>query len=381
MLKVLSVFGTRPEAIKMAPVVLELARHPDQIHSRVCVTGQHREMLDQVLNLFNIKPDIDLEVMTQGQTLPALTAKIIESMDAVLADERPDVVLVQGDTTTVMAVSLVAFYHQITVGHVEAGLRSQDIYSPFPEEINRRIAGVISSLHFAPTPKAKAALLREGVAESTINMTGNTVIDALQLAVEMPVPPLAQEVITHAASVAGQADGGEKIVLVTTHRRENLGAPLESICRGIMALVERNPEVVVVLPVHLNPKVREPIHRILGDHERISLIDPIEYDVMAHLMKAAHLILTDSGGLQEEAPAIGKPVLVMRTETERPEAIDAGTAKLVGPDEHAILREAEILLHDEAEYDKMAQAVNPFGDGNAAVRIVETLRKLSSASE
>ena len=375
MLKVLSVFGTRPEAIKMAPVVLELARHPSEIQSRVCVTGQHRGMLDQVLDLFDIEPDVDLEVMTQGQTLPSLTAKIIEGMDAVLADEKPDVVLVQGDTTTVMAVALVAFYHQVTVGHVEAGLRSGDIYSPFPEEINRRIAGVIANLHFAPTPKAEASLLSEGVDRALIHMTGNTVIDALQLAVDMPTPAEAQDILDRARG--GAAGGSDRrLVLVTTHRRENLGEPLESICRGIKALVDRNPDMAVVLPVHLNPKVQQPIHRALGGHDRIVLTDPVQYDVMAHLMNAAHLVLTDSGGLQEEAPALGKPVLVMRTETERPEAIEAGTAKLVGPDEHAILREAEILLHDQGAYDAMARAVNPFGDGKAAFRIVETLRDL-----
>lgn len=374
MLKVLSVFGTRPEAIKMAPVVLELTRHPEAISSRVCVTGQHRGMLDQVLELFDIEPDVDLEVMTQRQTLPGLTARIIEGIDAVLAAEKPDVVLVQGDTTTVMAVALVSFYHQITVGHVEAGLRSRDIYSPFPEEINRRIAGVIANLHFAPTATARASLLSEGVPESSIHLTGNTVIDALHLAIDMPMPPLAEQVLTRASLGAER-----KLVLVTTHRRENLGEPLESICRGIRSLVERNPEVVVVLPVHLNPKVQEPIHRVLGHHDRIQLIEPVQYDVMAHLMNAAYLVLTDSGGLQEEAPAIGKPVLVMRTETERPEAIEAGTAKLIGPDGNAIVQEAEILLHDRAAYEAMARAVNPFGDGKAAIRIVEALRDFSIA--
>ena len=376
MLNVLSVLGTRPEAVKLAPVILELAKHPDHIRSRVCVTAQHREMLDQVLDLFGIVPDVDLNLMQPGQTLPELTARVIRQMSVVLQGERPDIVLVQGDTTTVMAAALAAFYQQIPVGHVEAGLRTHNRYSPFPEEINRCIAGVLSTLHFAPTETARRALLREGVADGSIHVTGNTVIDALLSIVDRPQPAFVAELLDQ---VGWQGvEQAPRLVLVTAHRRENLDR-FDEICQGILSLVQRNPAVVVVYPVHLNPRVREPVFRILRDVERVVLTDPVEYDVMAHLMHAAYLVLTDSGGIQEEAPALGTPVLVMRTETERPEAVEAGTVKLVGPVAERIVHEAEGLLHDPQAYRQMAQAVSPYGDGHASERIAEVLIALDKS--
>jgi len=370
MLKVLSVFGTRPEAIKLAPVLLELQKHQDRVLSRVCVTAQHREMLDQVLHLFGIVPDIDLNLMQPGQQLPELTARVITSVSGVLEQEQPDVVLIQGDTTTVMATALAAFYHRVPVGHIEAGLRSYDRYSPFPEEINRRIAGVIATYHFAPTETARRALLREGVDKGAVHLTGNTVIDALQMIARRPMPSVARRLLLQ----SGVLDNpNRKLILVTAHRRENFGRPFEEICYGLRSLVERNPDLVILYPVHMNPNVRGPVHRILGDVERVVLTEPVEYDTMVHLMEAAYLVLTDSGGVQEEAPALGKPVLVMRTETERPEAIEAGTARLVGPNAGRIVSETEHLLHDASAYKAMAQAVSPYGDGHAAERIVGVL--------
>ncbi|MSP12975.1 MAG: UDP-N-acetylglucosamine 2-epimerase (non-hydrolyzing) [Chloroflexi bacterium] len=373
-LRVLTIFGTRPEAIKLAPVILELQNHPAQIQSRVCVTAQHREMLDQVLNIFQIVPHIDLDLMRPGQALADLTARVLVELDKVLRAEQPDVVLVQGDTTTVMAAALAAFYHKISVGHVEAGLRSYHRYSPFPEEVNRRIASVISRYHFAPTDIARQALLREGIPDTDIYVTGNPVIDALQLIIQRPLPDVARQLLQQAGILS---DGGDrsplKLILVTAHRRENFGAPFESICRGLKAIVERHPDVVLLYPVHLNPNVQEPVYRLLGQVDRIFLTAPVEYDVMAHLMHAATLILTDSGGIQEEAPALGKPVLVMRTETERPEGVEAGAARLVGPDESRILAETENLLRDPTAYRRMAQAISPYGDGRASQRIVAAL--------
>lgn len=366
---VLSVFGTRPEAIKLAPVILELKRHPELFNSRVCVTAQHREMLDQTLNLFGIVPDIDLDLMQTNQSLPDLTARIMMGVNRVLENERPDLVLVQGDTTTVMAAALAAFYHRIPVGHVEAGLRSSNRYSPFPEEINRRMASVLSSCHFAPTETARQALLREGVADNSIFVTGNTVIDALHMVVRQPRPVAAETLLLKAGLNATGA--GPKLVLVTAHRRENFGERLESICSGLKALAERNPDVAILYPVHLNPNVQEPVYRLLGQVERVILTDPVEYDVMAHLMSEAYIILTDSGGIQEEAPALGKPVLVLRSETERPEAVEAGAVRLIGPYSDRIVEEAECLLRDRLAYRKMAQAISPYGDGHAAERIAE----------
>jgi len=373
MIRVLTVIGTRPEAVKLAPVVLELQKHPENFISQVCVTAQHREMLDQVLDLFQIVPDIDLNLMRPGQSLSELTARIISKMDVVLKESKPDLVLVQGDTTTVMTVSLVAFYNQIFVGHVEAGLRSHDRYSPFPEEINRQLTGVLSNYHFAPTETARQALLAENVCDEHIFVTGNTVIDALHMIVSRPRPGYVQDLLDE----AGVNDSnGRKLILVTAHRRENFGERIENICIALKKLIERNPNVVVIYPVHLNPNVQEPVYRLLNDIDRIYLIEPVEYDTMAHLLNAAHIILTDSGGIQEEAPSLGKPVLVMRTETERPEAVESGTAKLVGPFTEPIIQETESLLNDKLVYKQMAQAISPYGDGHAAEYIIETCQQI-----
>lgn len=366
----MAIFGTRPEAIKLAPVIVEMRKHAG-IFSRICVTAQHRQMLDHVLKLFEIKPDIDLALMQPDQTLAQLTARVIVNVDQVLQQEKPDIVLVQGDTTTVMAAAMAAFYRRIRVGHVEAGLRSGNLYSPFPEEMNRKIAGIIGNLHFAPTETAAKTLLREGVPEKEVFLTGNPVIDALHMVVDSPMPPVARALLLK-AGLTGK-DPQIKLILVTAHRRENFGERFEDICRGLKDLVERNSDVVIIYPVHLNPNVQEPVYRILGGSERILLTEPVEYDTLAHLMKASYLVLTDSGGIQEEAPALGKPVLVMRTETERPEGVEAGTAKLVGPFAQTIVVEAELLLRDERAYRQMARAVNPYGDGHAAERIVDIL--------
>jgi len=366
MKKVLSIFGTRPEAIKMAPVVKELERYPDSIVSRVCVTAQHREMLDQVLGLFDITPDYDLDLMLPNQTLSALTARVFSELDSVIETERPDWVLVQGDTTTVMAASLVAFYHRVKVGHVEAGLRTHDKWQPFPEEINRRVAGVVADLHFAPTETAKANLLREGVNAAAIHVTGNPVIDALKMVAEM-----AYDVQT--GPLAG-IPWNKRIILVTAHRRENFGQPLENICAALREIaMQYADEVQIVYPVHLNPHVQEPVYRLLGNIPNITLLPPLDYLPMVQLMKRCTLVLTDSGGIQEEAPGLGKPVLVLRETTERPEAVAAGTVRLVGTDTVAIVDKTQQLLENAAEYEEMACAVNPFGDGRAAERIVDTL--------
>ncbi len=372
MKKILAILGTRPEAVKLAPIILKL-KDQDSMQMRVCVTAQHRKMLDQTLDLFSIKPDSDLNLMQPGQTLAELTSRVILMVDRVLELEQPDIVMLQGDTTTVMTAALAAFYQHIRVAHVEAGLRSGNLDSPFPEEMNRRVVGLISGIHFAPTETAVKALLREGVPNENIYLTGNPVIDALHMILQWPVPSLARELLER----AGVHDrNGRRLLLVTAHRRENFGERLESICRGLKAIVERNKDVTIIYPVHLNPNVQEPVHRILGNVERIFLTEPLEYDVLAHLMKASYLVLTDSGGIQEEAPSLGKPVLVMRTETERPEGITAGTARLVGPDEKKILEDTEELLNNYALYNEMARAVNPYGDGHSAERIVQTLSLL-----
>ena len=370
MKKVLFVFGTRPEAIKLAPIILEFKNYP-QVQTIICVTAQHRRMLDQVLGLFAIVPDIDLDLMKPDQTLSELTGRVVHGVDRVIEKEQPSIVLIQGDTTTVMAAALAAFYNKIPVGHVEAGLRSNDIYSPFPEEMNRRITSILGNYHFAPTEKAKKALLGEGISKERIYVTGNTVIDALHMILKKPVPMLVREILDR----VGISDNvnERKMILVTAHRRENFGERFKSICRGIKQLAERNPDIGIVYPVHLNPNVQEPANRILGGLDRILLIEPVDYDSMAHLMNAASIILTDSGGIQEEAPSLGKPVLVMRTETERPEGVEAGTAKLVGPYTDRIVMETERLLYDKAAYNEMARAINPYGDGKAAKRIVKIL--------
>ena len=364
-LRVLSVFGTRPEAVKMAPVVQQLKRTPG-IESYVCVTAQHRQMLDQVLKLFSITPDVDLDLMREDQSLPQLSAAIFTHLDPVLADIKPDWVLVQGDTTTVAITALLAYYHRIQVGHVEAGLRTHDKWQPFPEEINRRVAGVAADLHFAPTEWARKNLLREGVSEKLIALTGNPVIDALQVVAAQPMPESIESLLKSL-----NADG-KRLILVTAHRRENFGEPLESICEALKRLASRG-DVEIVYPVHLNPNVKEPVHRLLGNIPHVTLLPPLDYLPLVHLMKRASLVLTDSGGIQEEAPAFGVPVLVLREVTERPEGVEAGTLKLVGTDAERIVSQAASLLDIPAEYAKMAKAVNPFGDGHASERIVKAL--------
>lgn len=368
MLKVLSVFGTRPEAVKMAPVVKALAETPG-IESHVCVTAQHRQMLDQVLELFNIHPDVDLDLMRENQSLAALSARIFTELDPVLERIRPDWVLAQGDTTTVAITSLLAYYRRIRFGHVEAGLRTHDKFQPFPEEINRRIAGVVADLHFAPTAWSRQNLLNEGVHEKTILLTGNTVIDALQVVAAQPAPPEVKDLLARLGAGPGAA---RRLVLVTAHRRENFGQPMEDICNALGQLAARG-DVEIVYPVHLNPNVQQPVRRILGGVAHVTLLPPLDYLPLVHLMKQAALVLTDSGGIQEEAPAFGVPVLVLREVTERPEGVQAGTLKLVGTDPQRIVSEASLLLNDPVAYAQMARASNPFGDGRAAGRIVSAL--------
>lgn len=366
MIKVLSIFGTRPEAIKMAPVVLELEKDPDRFQSVVCVTAQHREMLDQVLNLFQIKPDHDLDLMREGQALSDLTARVFTALDPVLERERPDWVLVQGDTTTVMAAGLAAFYHRVKVGHVEAGLRTGDKWQPFPEEINRKIAGVVADLHFAPTETARENLLAEGVDPQSIHVTGNTVIDALLMAAEMPFD-------LDQSPLAG-IPWKKKIILVTAHRRENFGRPFEEICSALKAIAAKyRDEVHLVYPVHPNPNVVQVVYPALEDVPNISLLEPLDYLPLVQLMKRSYLVVTDSGGIQEEAPGLGKPVLVLREKTERPEAVKVGSVKLVGTSHADIVAMVTRLLTDEGAYQRMAQVNNPYGDGMAAQRIVAAL--------
>lgn len=365
-LKVMTVFGTRPEAIKMAPVVLELIKHPDEIIPVTTVTAQHREMLDQVLNLFGIKPDHDLDIMAAGQTLFDITARAMNGLHKVLIQEKPDIVLVHGDTTTTFAGALAAYYHQTAVGHVEAGLRTCNKYSPFPEEMNRHLTGVIADLHFAPTLTSERNLLRENVAKDKIFVTGNTVIDALHHAVRHDFSFENEE-------LKGVDFQGHRIVTVTTHRRENLGEPMRHVYKAIKALLDDFADIEVIFPVHRNPDVRAIVNEELGGIDRVHLIEPLDYEPFANLMHRSSIILTDSGGVQEEAPALGKPVLVLRDTTERPEAVAAGTVKLVGTDLETVYQEAKRLLADEAEYRKMAESCNPYGDGKAARRIVEAL--------
>jgi UDP-N-acetylglucosamine 2-epimerase (non-hydrolysing) len=369
-LKILCVVGTRPEAIKMAPLVRAL-EGDGRFAATLCVTGQHREMLDQVLDLFRLSPDADLAVMTPGQTLPVLTAGVLEGVSAVLEAAQPDIVLVHGDTTTTLAASLAAFYARVPVGHVEAGLRTGDLRAPWPEEANRRLTSVLGTMHFAPTPGARANLLAESVAPGRIVVTGNTVIDAL-LAV-------ARRIETDGALAARLAaefswlDPDRRLLLVTGHRRENFGDGFERICAGIARIARRHPDLAIVYPVHLNPRVREPVHRLLGGLANVHLVPPLDYLPFVYLMRRAELILTDSGGVQEEAPSLGKPVLVMRETTERPEAVEAGTVRLVGTDTGRIVDEIELLLSDRSAYERMSRAHNPYGDGRACERIIESL--------
>ena len=366
MLKVMTVFGTRPEAIKMAPVVLELTKYPDLIQPIVAVTAQHREMLDQVLHLFDIKPDYDLDIMAQGQTLFDITCKAMQGLNRVLSESKPDIVLVHGDTTTTFAGALAAFYHQTEIGHVEAGLRTHNKYSPYPEEMNRKLTGSLTDMHFAPTATASNNLRQENIKEEAIFVTGNTVIDELLATVN--------EKFEFSNEVLRKIDyKNRKVVLVTTHRRENLGEPMRHVYQALRDLVNEFEDIEIVFPVHKNPKVREVVESELGGLARVNLIDPLDYEPFANLLARSYLVLTDSGGIQEEAPALGKPVLVLRDTTERPEAIDAGTVKLIGTDKMKIYNEAKLLLSNKKEYERMANACNPYGDGQAARRIVEAI--------
>lgn len=368
--KIAFVFGTRPEAIKLAPVIYEMRRRPEVFETRIWLTGQHREMLDQVMDTFGLKADRDFRLMKPNQSLHRLTGRILEAMEKTLGQERPDCIVIQGDTTTVFAAALSAFYEQIPVAHVEAGLRTYQRYSPFPEEINRTLATHLCSFHFAPTPRARENLMAEGVADDSIWVTGNTVIDALDLIVQRlgDRPPALPEAFPLEAVQAGR-----RMILITGHRRENFGPGFEGICKAIAQLSARYPEAVFVYPVHLNPNVREPVGRLLGGHANVYLIEPLEYEPFVWCMDRCRLLLSDSGGIQEEAPHLGKPVLVMREVTERPEAIEAGTARLVGTDAEVIVREASRLMDDAGEYEKMSRAKNPFGDGQASRRIADAL--------
>ncbi len=359
---VLCVVGTRPEAIKMAPIILAL-QGQKWAEVKVLATAQHREMLDQVLSVFGIAPDYDLDIMQSNQGLTELTARLLPALDEVLETAQPEIVLAQGDTTTVMTTALACFYRKIAFCHVEAGLRTSDIYNPFPEEMNRVVAGHLSALHFAPTESAKQNLLRENIPDDSVFVTGNTVIDALL------------ETAKQDFDIGVDLDAAKRMVLVTSHRRENFGAPMREAFTALRALVERNEQVELLYPVHPNPNVLKPAHEILGNHPRIHLIEPLGYTRFVQAMKQAYLIISDSGGVQEEAPALGKPVLVLREETERPEAVDAGVVRLVGTNKDAIISEAEKLLNDEKYYHSMARGVSPYGDGKAAERIVSILEK------
>ena len=366
MIKVMTIFGTRPEAIKMAPLVKALEADP-QIESIVCVTAQHREMLDQVLGLFEIKPKHDLNIMAKGQTLSDITSRVLKGIEGILKTEKPDIILVHGDTTTTFAGALAAFYAQIPVGHVEAGLRSHNIYSPFPEEMNRSLTGRIAMMHFAATDGNVANLLNEGVKESTIVKTGNTVIDALKMVIK-------EDYLFEDPRLNEIDYNRYKTILLTAHRRENLGEPMENIFGAIRSIIDNNENVQVIFPIHLNPAVRAIADKHLKNIDRIHMIEPLDYEPFANLQAKVDLILTDSGGIQEEAPALGKPVIVLRTETERPEAVEAGTVLIAGVDKEKIIEVTELLIKDQMAYQKMAEAVNPYGDGKACHRIVDAIK-------
>lgn len=369
-LKTLCVFGTRPEAIKMAPLAIQLAED-DRFDAKVCVTGQHREMLDQVLELFELKPDYDLDIMKPGQDLTDVITGILQGLKAVLVELKPDIVLVHGDTATTFAATLAAYYQQIPVGHVEAGLRTGNIYSPWPEEGNRKLTGALATLHFAPTATSKNNLLREGIKESSIEITGNTVIDALlQVVAKLDNNQQLQQALRERFSFI---NAEKKLILVTGHRRESFGGGFERICQALADTAKAHPDVEILYPVHLNPNVREPVNRLLQGINNLHLIEPLDYLPFVYLMNCADIILTDSGGIQEEAPSLGKPVLVMRDTTERPEAVEAGTVKLVGTEVHAICSGLNSLLSDEQAYTAMSRAYNPYGDGQACARIRESL--------
>lgn len=383
MRKIMLVFGTRPEAIKMAPLVKEFQKYPEEFKTIVCVTGQHREMLDQVLQIFDITPDYDLNIMKQGQDLYDVTARVLTGMRDVLKKVQPDVVLVHGDTTTSTASALAAFYQQIPVGHVEAGLRTHNIYSPWPEEMNRLITGRIATYHFSPTPLSRQNLQNEGVVEKFLFVTGNTVIDTLYMVVDKikndkSLDIKLEQILKKSGYDINRSIKGKKIVLITGHRRENFGNGFISICHAIKRLAKKYPEVDFVYPMHLNPNVRRPIHEVFGENlsglDNMFFIEPLEYLSFVYLMEKATIVLTDSGGIQEEAPGLGKPVLIMRDTTERPEALEAGTVKLVGTNYEKIVSEVSALLDNQDYYDKMSKAVNPYGDGLACKRIVEILK-------
>lgn len=368
-IKLMTVFGTRPEAIKMCPLVLEMRKYPDYIEPIVAVTAQHREMLDQVLGLFDIQPDYDLNIMKAGQTLYDVTTRALMGLKEVLEEAKPDMVLVHGDTTTTFAGALAAFYAQIPVGHVEAGLRTGNKYSPYPEEMNRKLTGSIADINFAPTGTSKANLLKENINPETIKVTGNTVIDALQTTVKAEYR-FEDEAFNKVFA------SGKKLILMTTHRRENLGEPMRHVYKALKTVLESHPDVEAIFPVHKNPKVREIVQEELGGLSQVHLIEPMDYEPFANLMAKVDIVLTDSGGIQEEAPALGKPVLVLRDTTERPEAVEAGTVKLVGTAYDDVLRETNMLLDDPEYYRSMAEAANPYGDGKACERIIKTILAL-----
>lgn len=366
-IRVMTVFGTRPEGIKMAPIIKVMEKVPE-IENVICVTAQHREMLDQVLNLFNIEPDYDLNIFKPGQTLTEITMRALEGLEKVIKEVKPDILLVQGDTTTVFSGALAAFYQKVKIGHVEAGLRSGNLYSPYPEEANRKLTGILADFHFAPTKTNKENLLKEGYPEEKIFITGNTVIDALQYAVK--------EDYEFAIPLLNEIDfKNKKVILLTSHRRENIGKPMENIFSAVRDITLKHEDVEVVFPIHLNPKVREIAYKVFEGNNRIHLIEPLDYEPFTNLMARVHMVVTDSGGLQEEAPSLGKPVLVIREETERPEGIEAGTAKLVGTSYKKVYEEIDLLLSNQEEYNKMANAVNPYGDGKASERIVDIILK------
>lgn len=365
-LKIMTVFGTRPEAIKMCPLVLEMRKYPDYVEPIVAVTAQHREMLDQVLELFNIVPDYDLNIMTSGQTLYDVTTRALMGLKDVMEQAKPDIVLVHGDTTTTFAGALAAFYAQIPVGHVEAGLRTGNKYSPYPEEMNRKLTGSLADIHFSPTSTSRANLLKENVNHETILVTGNTVIDALQTTVRDDYKFADDDFNKVLAS-------GKRLILMTTHRRENLGEPMRHVYRALKSVLETHADVEAIFPVHKNPKVREIVREELGDLAQVHLIEPMDYEPFANLMAKVDIVLTDSGGIQEEAPALGKPVLVLRDTTERPEAVEAGTVKLIGTEYEDVLRETNLLLDDAAHYRSMSEAANPYGDGKACERIIKAI--------
>ena len=382
MKKVMLVFGTRPEAIKMAPLVKEFQKQPKRVETVVCVTGQHREMLDQVLKIFDIKPDYDLNIMKQGQDLYDVTARVLTGMRDVLKEVKRDVVLVHGDTTTSTAAALAAFYQQIPVGHVEAGLRTHNIYSPWPEEMNRLLTGRLATYHFSPTPLSRNNLIKESVDDRNIIITGNTVIDALYWVVDKiknnkELDNELEDILSKAGYDVNRLNNGKKLVLITGHRRENFGDGFINMCTAIKDLTVKYPDLDFVYPMHLNPNVRKPIHEVFGENlsglKNMFFIEPLEYLSFVYLMEKSSIVLTDSGGIQEEAPGLGKPVLVMRDTTERPEALDAGTVKLVGTDYNKIVNEVSSLIDDKAAYEKMSKAVNPYGDGLACGRIVNAL--------